>query len=281
MDYEILNDGKPNADGNLEAVVRNRAGQIVSRYLGRTENELLRTVLESNVQANRQIGRLMQPDQGRETLAVNPRELTDEESFRLSAQLDDPDPKKRLAAVQEITDIRLGGAAPKVAQAVKGMSDEQAQAFYFNEGQIFVQEHPEYYPHVTNGEKIAAEVARRGLMPTRNNIEMAYNELLETGELLMWPEGDQAPPPSPASPPAVTVAAAAAPTEGQPRPRNIRSISSGIRNGDANGTPPKPPAPKTISKSDLAKEIATMSRAEYMHRLRTDPEFKRQVDATG
>jgi len=76
MEYIWLNDGEPDDNGDYIAEIRNAAGNRVSTYKGKTYKEVADKLLDSQVNANRELRRLKKPDAGRTPLKVEPRELT-------------------------------------------------------------------------------------------------------------------------------------------------------------------------------------------------------------
>jgi hypothetical protein len=269
MKQRWLNDGEPDANGFYEVVIENREGKVITRYRSKVMKELVDMALESQVEANRQIGRLMKPDRGRVPLKLEPRELTDGDTLRIAQELDDPNPTKRVGAVKEIIEASVGGNPTAIASEINSVSQERSDDFYRREAEAFVAAHPEYYPVAENQNLLFRELMGRQIDLTRNNLTIVYNDLLEKGELVAWPE--DGPPPVDGEEEPVSVAPDTAPA---PRPRRIQSIATGIRNSDANGSPPRPVPKKTVTRA----EVENMSRTEYMTRLR-DPDFRKAVDA--
>lgn len=267
MQKRWMNNGEPDAEGFYEMVIENRNGQVVSRYRAKTHKELAEMAMESQVNANRQIGRLMQPDQGRTPLKLEPHELSDGDTLRIAQELDSADPSKKVAAVNQIIEARMGGRPEAVASELNTVSQERSDAFYRAEADAFTKQHPEYYPVKENMQLLFRELMARQIDLTRNNLELVYRDLMEKGEMIAWPSTTGEPegggePDGGGNPPPAS------------RPRQVLSIATGIRNQDANGAPPPPPKKKPVTRA----EIENMSRAEYMERLR-NPEFRKAVDA--
>lgn len=265
------NNGEPDEEGFYEVAIENREGKAISRYKAKSMRDIADLALDSQVQANRQIGRLMQPDRGRTAVKLEPHELNGGDTLRIAQKLDDPDPTARVNAVNEIIDARLGGKPEAVASVVNDISQERSDAYYRAEAEAFVTAHPEYYPVNENQDLLFRELMTRKIDLTRNNLEIVYHALTERGEIIPWPDeagGESTPPESEEGggggnhPPPAT------------RPRRVQSIATGIRNQDSNGSRPAPTTKKTVTRA----EIENMSRAEYMDRLR-DPGFRRAVDA--
>ena len=263
MKPKWLNNGEPDEQGFYEAVIENREGKVITRYRSKSLKDMVDQTLESQVQANRQIGRLMQPDKGRSPLKLEPKELNDVDTLRIAQELDDPNPTKRVGAVREIIEATVGGKPAAIANEINTSSQERSDAYYRAEAEAFVTSHPEYYPVAENQNLLFRELMGRQIDLTRNNLEIVYSFLLDKGEIIPWPDdvAGEAGVPVPVGPP-------------EPRPRRVASIATGIRNGDANGIPPRAVSKKPVTKA----EIENMSRTEYMTRLR-DPAFRAAVDA--
>jgi hypothetical protein len=267
MNYRWLNEEQADDSGNFIAIIENRAGDRISTFSGKTHKEVADQLLESQVQANRLVGRLLKPDRGRKPLEVNPQELTTDDKFRLAQDLEDP--SRSVDAVSEIMDRRLGASAPDVATAVAGMSQEESDRYYRTEAAAFVEECPEYYPVQQNQEALFKELEATGLDLTRNNLALVFARLQQRGGMVQWPDsvpsnGNGSNHEEPPAPPSATPPV---------RPRNIQSIATGIRSSDANALRPRPPQAKKWTRP----QIEAMSRAEFNEHMR-DPAFRKAVD---
>jgi hypothetical protein len=118
---------------------------------------------------------------------------------------------------------------------------------------------------------------------------MVYETLKGRGSMILWPDDSQAqihqePIPAPYNQPGPIYinGTGNAPASGQttanpaPSPRP-RSVSTGIRHSDANASAPAPARKKQYTRAD----VEMMSRSEYNEKLRSDPDFRKQVDAMG
>jgi len=282
MDYEILNDGQPNDDGMIEAVIKNAEGKPVSTFKAKTERELIEKLLNSQVHANREIARLRKPDAARQTLKVQPKELTAADRLRLSTEITDP--SRVVEAVDEIVTARLGVSPDRLGADFARKSQEEQDAFYGNEAQAFRDENPDFYPVPQNRDALFEELKANGWDLTRNNLSIAYATLKERGDMIPWPTDLEATEPQhePTAQP-VTYGNGTTPNGQQasqpaysPRPRTI--ATTGLRNADASASPPPPTQRK---KQYTRADIERMSRAEYDDKIRSDPDFRRQVDAMG
>lgn len=280
MDYKILNDGQPNDDGYIEAVIENAEGKRVSHFKGRTERELVEQLLNSQVNANREITRLRKPDAARTMLKVQPKELTAADRLRLSTEITDPN--RVVEAVDEIVTARIGISPDKLSEDFARKSQAERDEFYSQEAMAFRNEHPDFYPVPQNRDALFEELKANGWDLTRNNLAIAFDTLKERGDVIPWPTDKQASEPQD-EPNAQPVyingngnpnGQSASQPAYSPRPRTI--ATTGLRGADASANPP-PPTPR--KKQYTRADIEMMSRAEYNDKLRSDPDFRRQVDA--
>lgn len=275
MEYKVLNDGQPDENGDITAIIESAEGKRVSTFKGKSERELMEKVLESQVNANREIARLRKPDMGRQPLRVQPKELSPGDRLRLSNDITDP--TKVVEAVEEIVGARMGLAPDKVGAEFARQSGEQQDAFYRAEANAFVTATPDYYPVPQNQDALFEELKANGWDLTRNNLAIAYQTLVEREDLIPWPSQEEQQQPQPVlvrNGNGNTSNGQSAPTAPSPRPRTI--ATTGLRSSDVSGTPP-PPSPRKAKYTRA--DIDRMPRAEFNEKLQTDPEFRRQVDA--
>jgi hypothetical protein len=285
MEPKWINNGEPDENGDIVAVIENPNGTRVSTFKGKTVFEVANKALSSMAEANRTIGRLMRPpDAGRKPFKAERKELTATDKLRLAGEMTDPE--RVVEAVTEIVTARTGVTPDALGERLEEMDEPARAAYYQREARAFVNDHPDYYPDdkQINMKTLFGELSARGIDMTRNNLDIVYQSLLAQGKMLPWPGGDDDE--EEEEPQLVGVAATPTPAKpngssepNPPRPMSTprpRSISSGIRSSDANASPLPPARKPKITRADIER----MSRQEFMDRLR-DPEFKRQVDALG
>jgi hypothetical protein len=273
MEVEWINDDEKglDEDGNYVAIIKNANGARVSTFKGKTYKQVADQALQSQVHANREISRLRKPDAACPPLRVEPKQLTPQDRLRLSSDITDPD--KVVEAVDEIVTARQGMTPSTVGKKFSEMDNAERDEYYGNEAKAFRLDHPDYYPVPQNREALFEELKAQGWDFTRNNLGIVFQTLKERDEMVPWPEGEQdldtrnntrtTP---------ITNGQATAPTAPSPRPR---SVSTGLRSTDASASAPPPPTKKKYTRADIER----MPRAEYNDRIRSDPEFRRQVDA--
>ena len=252
MKHIWLNDGEPDESGDYIAVIENSAGARVSTFKGKTYKEVADKLLESQVNANREISRLRRPDQGRQTLKVEPKELTPADKLRLSGEITDPE--KVVDAVTEIVTATQGASPAAVGRVLSAQEQQAEDAYHRAQAIAFARATPDYYPTKENLQLLINELQANNYSFTRNNLEIVFQTLTDRDEMLEWPSEEEkndyvqqmqnlydpngqtraAQPPAPEpNPPSPTIPAP------NPRPR---SIATGIRSSDASGIRPAPAA---------------------------------------
>lgn len=282
MEYKLMNDGQPDENGDIVAIIENTEGKRISTFKGKNEREIIEQLLHSQVHANREIARLRKPDAARQPLRIEPKELTAADRLRLSSEITDP--SRVVEAVDEIVTARMGVSPDKLGADFARKSREEQDTFYGNEAKAFRDEYPDFYPVPQNRDALFEELKANGWDLTRNNLAIAYTTLKERGDMIPWPDDTQAPEPQhePTAQPVYTNGSSypngqsASQPAYSPRPRTI--ATTGLRHADASAMPPPPP-PKR--KQYTRADIERMSRAEYNDKLQSDPDFRRQVDAMG
>jgi hypothetical protein len=268
MEAEWINDDEKglDEDGNYVAVIKNATGSRVSTFKGKSYKDVADQILQSQIHANREISRLRKPDAARPPFKVEPKQLTPEDRLRLAGQINDPNTV--VEAVDEIVTARQGVSPSASGKKLSEMDGAERDTYYGNEAQAFRLEHPDFYPVPQNRDALFDELKAQGWDLTRNNLAIVFQTLKERDELIPWPEGEQ------------DLDTRINTTNGKaivlpaPSPRP-RSVSTGLRSTDASASAPPPPQKKKWTRADIER----MPRAEYNEKIRSDPEFRRQVDA--
>jgi hypothetical protein len=271
MEFEWLHDDEKglDEDGNYVAVIKNAQGHRVSTFKGKSYKETADQLLQSQVHANREISRLRKPDTARQPLRVEPKQLTEADRLRLSSEITDPD--KVVEAVEEIVTAKQGMAPSTVGKQFSKMDKDERDAFYAAESIAFRDNNPDFYPVPQNRDALFEELKANGWDLTRNNLEIAFQTLKDREEMIPWPEGESQSEPAPRKGNTNGQETAPAPS---PRPR---SVATGLRSSDASASAPPPPRKAKYTRADIER----MPRSEYNDKIRSDPEFRRQVDAMG
>ena len=280
-----LNDKQPDENGDYILIIENASGARVSTFKGKTMDEVAEALADSQVHANREISRLRKPDAGRPQIRVEPKDITPADRLRLSGEITDPNPV--VEAVEEIVTKRTGIAPNKLGAEFSRMSSEDQDRYFGEEAQAFRDEHPDFYPVPQNRDALFDELRANGWDLTRNNLAIAYQTLKERDDLIPWPDDtqeqiQQEQIPASALPQPAYINGGNGYANGQPTAQPApsprpRSVSTGLRHSDASASAPAPPQKKKYTRADIER----MSRAEYNDKLRSDPDFRRQVDAMG
>ena len=278
-----LNDKQPDENGDYILEIRNAKGARISTFKGQTLDEVAEKLADSQIAATEELNRLRKPDSARQPLSVRPQAITPADRLRYSEDIHDPE--KVVEVIEEVVTRRSGIAPDKIGAEFARRSQAEQDAYYERESKAFVAEHPDYYPVPQNRDQIFEELKANGWDLTRNNLALAFETLKERETLIPWPDDTQEQiPQDPAPRPYLTPkpvymngpdsasGQTTAPAAPSPRPR---SVSTGLRRSDASADQPPPVRKKQYTRADVDR----MSRAEYNEKLRSDPDFRRQVDA--
>jgi hypothetical protein len=262
----------PDQNGEFTLEIVNSAGNRVSTFKGHSMIEVNEKMAEAQVQANRQLGRLLKPDKGRQqTFQISPQGISNEDRARYSAGITDP--AKVVEVIEEVVTRKQGAPPAAIGERVATYDKEAADRYYIAEAEAFQSSTPAYCPTLENQARLIEGLKERNYDFTRNNLSIVFEALADEGKMDMWP--DDEPTPEGSTAPAANGNVATMPNPPEAARPVVRS--SGLRSRDASALKPPPPKPKPlITRAELDK----MGRREYEERLR-DPAFKRAVDALG
>jgi hypothetical protein len=283
MHIEWVNDGEPDATGEITVHITNNAGNRISTIKGKDKEELLNRALETIQEMIRTINRLKRPDAGRPGLKIERKTITNADRDRMA--LDITDPGKVVETVTEIVTAQQGLSPADVGKQISRQEDEDEKQYILRESWAFREATPDYYPVPQNFDALLAELKANDWPLTRNNLQLAYQTLSDRGTLILWPSEEEKqqdmaiqeinrttsrirPHEVQATPNGTTQ-----PNTPTSRPR---STATGIRSSEANGTAPSP-APKRPKYTRA--DIERMSRAEYSDKLMNEPGFRQFVDS--
>jgi hypothetical protein len=285
MQKRWLNDRQPDENGDYILVIENATGVRVSTFKGKTIEEVAEALADSQVHANREISRLRKPDAGRTSVKVEPKDVTPADRLRLSNEITDPN--SVVEAIEEIMTKRTGITPNRLGAEFGRMTKEEQDKYYGDEATAFRDEHPDFYPVPQNRDALFEELRANGWDLTRNNLAIAFQMLKDREAAIPWPDDtqeqipqEQIPAPVLSQPTYINgeYGSANGKTTAQPAPSpRPRSVSTGLRYSDASASAPPPSQRKKYTRADIER----MSRAEYNDKLRSDPDFRRQVDAMG
>ena len=280
MYKEWLNDKQPDENGDYILEIQNARGGRVSTFKGKSLEEVAEKLADSQIAATEEIKRIRKADTGKQPLTVRQQAITPADRLRYSEDVRDPE--KVVEVIEEVVTRRTGISPDKMGAEFARLSSAEQDAFYNREATAFVEAHPDYYPVPQNRDQLFEELKANGWDLTRNNLELAYETLKDRDSLIPWPDDSQEqlqPEPIPVRTQPVYINGnepASGQTTASPAPSpRPRSVSTGLRQSDASASAPTPPRKKQYTRA----EVESMSRAEYSEKLRSDPDFRRQVDA--
>jgi hypothetical protein len=270
----------------------------LQKFEGKTQAELLEKIVAAHknasvkvhqLQVANKLGTLLEPDPEEPIVEFKERQLTADERVKINKMLADPGTAPE--AYKIMLEAQLGAPANVIRQKFQELEINKRQDKARVEGAAFLKAHPEYVDVDANNDLIVKYLNKRKLGYTKKNIEIAYEDLKNSGVLIIQspvaPVSKAIETPTPASqatiPPVVTPvpgdsgqpkADTQVPTGEQP-PLQPKQSSSGLKR-DNSSAQPGTEAPKTAGIS--IREINRMSAAEYSERLK-DPEFRKQVEA--
>src|SRR5579862_1377924 len=107
MRKKWLNDKQPDENGDYVLVIENDMGNRVSTFKGQSIEEITEALADSQIAANKQLGKLLRPDRGREApLKIQPKDIPPGDRLRLATEITDP--SKVVEAVTEIVTAQQG-----------------------------------------------------------------------------------------------------------------------------------------------------------------------------
>src|SRR6266566_5274352 len=286
-----------------DAEGRPLGGKQVLKY--RTQDELLQKFEEQNVLLQRRLREVTRnqrlgiteeapfPDgieRLPEFIQFKARELTTEEKFQLSQDLQDP--TKVESAAETLIECMFGATPAELRKKWDQQQIDTAQAKAIANFQSFDSSEANFYADEENVKTLTSWMSKNGLHPTRNNFKLAYDRLSEAGlfheapivreeiskpaPVVLAPEPVAAPVPeikaAESQPPVAPVTRIS--EQPQPQPKRQPMIPSGLNSRSASAAGPAP----ENGRMTLA-EIDRMSFDEYKRRAKNDPNFLKLVDS--
>jgi hypothetical protein len=271
---------------------RPMGGKQVIKY--KTQDELATKLVEQNVLLQRKLREVSRKQQlgitdevkpsadaeFQDVMELKPRELTADERFTLSQDLQDP--AKSVEAVNTLFEAAIGLSPTKLREQFNKQQIQTLTVMARQNYDIFeAAKKDSFYPCQENKQLLTDWMVKKGLNPTVANFELALSHLSGCGLLADRPIVREAIPPVPAPVVETKVTESVAPAPvaaesritppAQPQARQAR-VPSGLNNSNSSDGSPNMPS-VTLSSSDIAK----MSADEYKIKLR-DPQFRKLVD---
>jgi hypothetical protein len=259
------NNGEKTEEGDYIVDVDPENGTPVQTFRAKTRKEMADALGAAQFSATRTIDALKKertPDPAHVTARIEPKPLSADERMQLSRDLIDP--AKADSVVKRIAESVYGDLTI-VAQRENARAEEEERQRAIDETNQFVAATPDWHPTSKNKTEVFNYIEGNQLAITAKNMGIAWDLLKSTGNADLkpvTPEGEVTPVPLP--PPNGT------------RPR-LAGFSTGIREGDINGTPPTPGTKKKYTWADVDK----MGDREYQRRLKEEPGFFQAMNELG
>lgn len=274
------NNGEANDQGDFIATVDKEDGSRPSRFIAKTQKDVADKVMGSYANLVTELDRRkaedakhLRPDQPPAHIAAPPPSpMTPDEAFIATDAINDPSRVQQ--TVKQIVEAASGIRMSELGKIVTENRVKEADDYFGQEAIAFTRSIPDYTERYFNDENSSSLLnycEANKMLPTRNNLTIAFNDLQRKGlltENLAEEEQTHEPgtveQPNPVSPPNQAP---------QRRPR-IASTATAIRNGDASATPPTPSQRPKITRAQLD----VMSKEEYARNMRI-PDFVKAVNA--
>jgi hypothetical protein len=268
------------------ATVPGEDGHGTQVYEGDTEREVIEKLISAQANSTKKINDLSRQRKPATPTpaapAPQPRDLTPDEKFRLTTDLQDP--TKAAEAIQKVIETKTGTSLSKISETV---NDEEIER-RIEEGQAetrrWLENSPvagRYFRDVNdptstpeqrqqaaiNSEILLNRMQLQRLAITEENLDTTFMALLEGGFFRELPAS--APATEPGAPP---VDSSAQPGRGDSPRQAVRPRgSTGLRNSHSSGY--TTPTRETFTRADIER----MPRAEYNQRIK-DPSFQAMVN---
>lgn len=284
-------------DGGWEVRVRSLIpGGQDQVYRGRTKKEVTSKLAEGQANAQKRIHELdrakrlknilLEPEVLSPAPTFERRQLTADETYKLTNQLTDP--AKAPSALRALMEAELGAPLETVRGALTRTSLEAEE----NRSRVIAREwvanNPSFYGSQENIQVMGDFFKERGWSVTTKNMDIAYSFLDASGALSDVPVEEEVHEPAAVTPaPAVTPAApvtpapttSALPVTPAPVYRPAGPSSTGITRDSGGVRPASQPAGPVIPKVVLSvEEYRRTPMSEVRRRYRQDPAYRAAVD---
>lgn len=237
-------------------------------FKGKTLQEVTEKVIHSNQNATVALHKAKRAQKLEILLSSNtpdepiptfePRSLSADERYQISEALKNPEVPLD-EAVKELIEATFGLPIEKVRETLQNQEIAKRGEFVQEQSFQFVDAHPEYIPSEEHRDLLARWIEKRNLPFTKENFELAFEELVERGLMPIRaskPEPELTPEPVPANPEPTPEPLAPEPVAPQPdlppakTPAEVAAMSADeyrawLFSGSAQPSVPVIPAPVT------------------------------------
>lgn len=264
MGVEWRNNGEP-VDGEYIADVDVEDGSQVQTYKGASYREVADKLLAAQLHGSRRINELKKeipPDPKPQTKEFKPRQLSADERYKLTGDLQDPD--KMPEALEAILEARLGGPVDEVTGRLNEIDHVAVQEAAVAATVAFVEATPDWFATDENKKTLWDYMELNDMAHTTKNFGIAFDRLMEDGLLTRRPETTNSNTEDKAKERIVP----------QQTTRQRGSFgSTGVRSSDVGHTVPPKPKPKYTR-----QDIQEMPRHVYAHKMTNEAGFAALVN---
>lgn len=242
-------------DGRWSVTVDLKDGSPIQKYYGDTQDEVVSELVKAQEHASRTIkiqkAKLRvtaKPNQSSPRVNFEPRSLTADERYALTARLNDP--SQSAEAIRFFVESEIGAPLEDIRRLLTVAQDESRSSTFKKETDDFLAAHPTFKKSQENEDAILGYLEARGYDYTAHNLSLAFEDLKDIIELN------------------------AVPVQVAPAPGRPRQAATGI---PARSNVRATPTPKVAF---TAEEINRLSPEEYRRKL-SDPAFVEAVNKLG
>lgn len=178
---------------SCKVVIDLEDGSGVQVFEGKTNEEVIEKLRVAQIHATRKIreqGKELKqlrkaPDQAPRETAFSKSELSEDERWRLSLELQDP--AKAPVAVKKLVEAEFGAPLEDVRETLKSAQSAVNWQRAAIASQEFVASTPEYFPCTENQTAILDFLNKQGYPVTKANLAFAFAELRQDGLLVERP----------------------------------------------------------------------------------------------
>lgn len=254
--------------GGLQ-VVKYKDEQDLADQMAKQNSELVRLNRELKWKADKPAAGDVPADAETVAPAPRPRALDAAERARLAQEIVDPETIE--PALTRAFEAIFGIKPKDLEELNRNMGAVRARL----EGETWANNHPEFYRCAENAEMLSTWCRDRNLRFTQANLSLAYTKLKEAGLLLEAPIAAEATPPNGEAGANGTGGRIATSETTPPRTRTLSPGSSGLTRSQASGSGSGSGPRNGLTWADVDR----MPIAEYERKYRTEPSFRKAVDA--
>jgi hypothetical protein len=267
--WEDINEG-PNR--KVKLTIDPGQGAPLQVYYGKDRQQITDQLASAQEHATRRISQLSREPNGRVPQTPKPPRrrpapLGDGERFQLANDMQMPATVDK--AVTRLVESATGVTMDELRDVVNNSREEETATAAIAAATQFIQAEPNWFASEHNKRTLTDYLETMGLDPTNVQSYHRAFQTLTRAKLLQVATEDDDNLPDDQEPERIAPTRIAAQL---PRPR---TTSTGIRNSDISGAPPKP----SVRLKYTPEQIANFGPEKYKQLMMTDPEFRRAAEA--